>query len=139
MRERKTSCSDQVTSDLGVRSYNASFIFTLLLSVPFHLCRSLKHNLRSQLLSSFLKFQNLVDRILIKLCVMCVTCYHVTCLTRNVSCQHVFGRVYFNVLKFWKPKHAQLKHVTHLADRVKCVRVEYMSTLVARTNSTNFK
>jgi hypothetical protein len=66
------------------------------------------------------------NRVLTNTYVMCVTCWcqHITCSTWNVSCQYVF--TYFNMSKIKKPKHARLRHVIHLACRVKRVCVLYV-------------
>jgi hypothetical protein len=72
---------------------------------------------------------------------MRVICEYLMGLILNVSCQHVF--IYLNVLKIKKFKYACLRYITRLTLHVKRVHVytylTYMSTLITRINSTNFK
>jgi hypothetical protein len=65
---------------------------------------------------------------------MCQVCVR-NVLCTDVSCQYVFRRACFNVLKIKKFKHACLRHITRLAHRVKCICV-YTCLIRINTYST---
>jgi hypothetical protein len=52
---------------------------------------------------------------------------------------HIFGRVYFNVLKIKKSKHIRLRHVTRLAHYVKHVSVYMYLTRVTTCSCSTYK